>query len=79
MLTDIIVTECIKRTFRPDSRASTSTMKTKLKEISPHIIRLNPITPIDELRKRYMIRDLNDLKILYSADKTDSDEEGNEK
>ncbi|MCL2712515.1 MAG: hypothetical protein FWD37_04495 [Methanomassiliicoccaceae archaeon] len=72
ILTDIIVDECLKRARKPNSKTSTQTMKEKLNNISPSIIELKPIPSVEELMKKYNIRDKRDLKILYSADKTDS-------
>jgi predicted nucleic acid-binding protein len=72
MLTDIVADECLKRARKPRSRVSISTMRTRLNDISSEIINLKPIPSIGELKKKYKIRDVRDLKILYSADITDS-------
>jgi len=72
MLTDIIADECLKRARKPNSRVSASAMNMILNEISFEIMELKPIPSADELAKKYKIRDKRDLKILFSADMTDS-------
>ena len=72
MITDIIVDECIRRTRRSKSKATTSEMIEELNNITLDIIKLKPLPPIEELAERYKIRDKRDLQILYSADMTES-------
>jgi len=72
MLTDIIMDECLSYARSPRAKVTTAEMKEKLKEISDHIIELKPIPSVKELAERYRIKDINDLKILYSVEMTDS-------
>jgi len=73
MLTDVIADECLKRARRPKSRVTISEMRAKLNDVSSEIINLKPVPSAGELKKIYKIRDIHDLKILYSADKTYSE------
>ena len=72
MLTDIIRDECLAYTRKPGARVSWKTMDEKLKQICQDVIELKPIPCMNELLKKYKIRDPKDMKILYSVDMTDS-------
>jgi len=72
MLTDVIMDECVKYTEGRKARASKEEMTTKLKELSPRIIKISPVPPESELLKKYNIRDKTDLPILYSVETTKS-------
>jgi len=72
MLTDIIMDECLRYTRTKQAKVTAAVMEEKLKEISDHIIELKPIPSVKELAERYRIRDIGDLKILYSVEMTDS-------
>jgi len=73
MITNIITKECLRYALKSKGKISKSEMKRKLKEISKDIIVIDNIPPDEELEKRYKIRSKKDLKILYSADVTDSE------
>jgi len=72
MLTDVIVNECLNYTRKPHSKVSYALMKERLNDISADIIELEPIPSAEELEKRYKIRSRKDLRILYSAETTES-------
>jgi predicted nucleic acid-binding protein len=72
MLTDVIFAECQKYADKHESRTTKDEMSRKLKELSPEIIDISPVPSNDELKKRYKIRDLEDMKILYSVEMTNS-------
>ena len=72
MLTDVIYDECIRYATKPRSRVTKKEAEAKLKKISPEIIKISPVPPNKELMKLYKIRDRGDLKILYSAEITNS-------
>ena len=71
MLTDIIYEECMDFCDKLGSKIEEIDVSEKLNEVG-YVILLLPVPPTDELKKKYKIRDENDLKILYSADKTKS-------
>jgi len=72
MITDIIADECLAYTDKQQAAVSRSVMWKKLKELCPQIIELKPMPSVKELQRRYKIRDVKDLKILYSVEMTDS-------
>jgi len=71
MLTDIIYDECLKYECKRKTKASKGEIAMKLKELGP-VIKISPVPSNEELLKKYRVCDLNDLKILYSVDMTDS-------
>jgi len=72
MLTDVIFAECQKYADKRGSRTSEEEMSRKLKELSPEIIDVSSVPSNEELKKKYKIRDLEDMKILYSVEMTNS-------
>jgi predicted nucleic acid-binding protein len=72
MLTNIIYDECLGYADKKGARATKDEVSKKIKEISPDIIEIRRVPKDSKLSKKYKIRDVNDLKILYSADKTKS-------
>jgi predicted nucleic acid-binding protein len=59
-------------TNKQRARVSGDIMWERLRELCPQIIEVKPMPSVDELQKRYKIRDVKDLKILYSVEMTDS-------
>ncbi|MCL2032012.1 MAG: PIN domain-containing protein [Methanomassiliicoccaceae archaeon] len=72
MLTDVIFDECLRYTDKRKSRTTKENMSMKLRDVSPKIIDISPVPSTEELMKKYKVRDLDDLKILYSVEMTDS-------
>jgi len=72
MLTDIIADECIAYTDKPRANVFKDIMWKRLKELCPHIIEVRPMPSAEELQRKYKIRDLKDVKILYSVEMTNS-------
>jgi len=70
-LTDIIFEECVNRKRKSINKTCTEIAESLL-ELPVEIIVLNPIPSVKKLAEKYYIRDPDDLKILYSADMTDS-------
>ena len=72
MLSDVIFEECLRHADGKKARATREEIASKLLEISPEIIQISPVPPTEDLLMRYKIRDLSDLKILYSVEMTES-------
>jgi len=72
MLTDVIYEEVMRQADKRKARVTREETDLKLRELSPEIIDISPVPSNEELEKRYKIRSLKDLKILYSVEMTDS-------
>lgn len=72
MLTDIIVDECKGYSVKPKALATEEQIMEKILSLNVDVILLKPIPDDEELTKKYKIRSRKDLKILYSADMTQS-------
>ncbi|MCL2142675.1 MAG: type II toxin-antitoxin system VapC family toxin [Methanomassiliicoccaceae archaeon] len=76
MLTDIIWDECLDFADKKRGRKANITREdidAKLRELSVDVVHIRPIPTDNELKAMgYSIRDDDDLKILYSADITNS-------
>ena len=72
MITDVIYEECLKYATKKDSKMTGEEISKKLLSVQSGIIDISPVPPDADLLKKYKIRDIKDLKILYSVDMTDS-------
>ena len=71
-MTDIIWDEAVAFSKKLDTAFSEEQIKAFLANISETVIQLKPLPELEELVKKYKIRDSNDLQILYSAEMTKS-------
>jgi len=73
MLTNIIFEECLDFASKRNANISEEEISVKLKKICPIIIDISPIPSDTDLLKKFKIRDIDDLKILYSVEVTNSE------
>lgn len=72
MITDIIRDEVLSYADKHGSRLSREDLQRGIDSLDVPVIVLSPPPSKTELQRRYGIRDINDGKILYSVEMTDS-------
>lgn len=72
IVSNIILLQCTRQAGKKNCRLDEEAIRRAVLEICPDVVVIE-LLPLEELRKRYSIRDEGDLEVLYSADVTHSD------
>ena len=72
IVSNIILLQCTRQANKKNCRLDEDAIRRAVLEICPDVVMIEVI-PLEELRRRYSIRDEGDLEVLYSADATHSD------
>ena len=72
VISNIILMQCARQANKEKCELSRDEIIAKVKELCPNVVEI-AILPLEELKKRYSIRDDSDLEILYTADVLDAD------
>lgn len=72
IVSNIILFQCTRQSGKKGCNLDEESIRKAVLDICPDVAMIE-ILPIEELRKRYSIRDEEDLEVLYSVDATDSD------
>lgn len=72
VISNIILMQCARQAGKKKCSLDRDEIIARVKELCPNVVEI-AIVPLEELRRRYSIRDESDLEILYSADMLDAD------
>lgn len=72
IVSNIILLQCTRQAGKKNCPLDREAIRRAVLEICPDVVMIE-LLPLDELRRRYSIRDEGDLEVLYSADATHSD------
>ncbi len=72
IVSNIILLQCTRQAGKKNCQLDADSIRKAVLNICPEVVMIE-VLPLEELHKRYSIRDEGDLEVLYSVDATHSD------
>ncbi len=72
VISNIILMQCARQAGKKKCGLSRDEIIGRVKELCPDVVEI-AVVPLEELKKKYSIRDESDLEVLHSADMLDAD------
>ena len=72
VISNIILMQCARQAGKKKCSLDRDEIIARVRELCPNVVEI-AIVPLEELRRKYRMRDDSDLEVLYSADVLDAD------